>query len=204
MRRDPKGILEELRSKAEKCTGCGLCKTRANLVFGVGPANAEVMLVGEAPGFWEDQAGIPFVGAAGKNLNALLQEAGLKREEVYITNVVKARPPGNRDPTEEEIAACRPFLQGQISAIGPKLVVALGRIAAGELLGRPVAMSREHGSLVDCNYAGVNFKLFLTYHPAAGIYSGRTKMELQDDFRKLGGILKKLGISSVTKQPQGR
>jgi uracil-DNA glycosylase family 4 len=196
MRRDPEGILEELRSKAERCDRCELCKTRTNLVFGAGPASAEVMLVGEAPGFWEDQAGIPFVGAAGKNLNELLQEAGLRREEVYITNVVKSRPPGNRDPTEEEIAACRPFLQGQISAIRPKLIVALGRIAAGELLGRPVTMSREHGTLVDGSYAGVNFKLFLTYHPAAGIYSGRTKLELQDDFRKLGKILKSLGISS--------
>ncbi|MEM2907604.1 MAG: uracil-DNA glycosylase [Candidatus Hadarchaeales archaeon] len=201
MRRDPTDILEELRSKAQKCSRCELCKTRTNLVFGVGPASAEVMLIGEAPGFWEDQAGVPFVGAAGKNLNALLQEAGLKREEVYITNVVKARPPGNRDPTEEEIAACRPFLQGQISAIRPKLVVALGRIAAGELLGRPVTMSREHGTLVDCSYAGVDFKLFLTYHPAAGIYSGRTKLELQDDFRRLGEMLKSLRSSRTTKQP---
>jgi len=161
-------------------------------VFSDGPPAAEVMIVSEAPGFWEDQKGVPFVGAAGKNLNALLHEAGLKRGDVYICNILKCRPPGNRDPLPDEIEACRPFLEGQISTIKPNLVVALGRIAAGELLGKTVTMSKEHGSLLDCTYAGVNFKLFLTYHPAAAIYSGRTKLELQNDFRKLREILEKV------------
>lgn len=164
------------------------------MVFGVGPANTRVMIVSEAPGFYEDQQGVPFVGAAGKNLNTLLHEAGLERGDVYICNVLKCRPPRNRDPAPDEIEACRPFLEGQISAIKPKLVVALGRIAARTLLGRPVVMSKEHGSLVDCSYAGTSFKLFLTYHPAAGIYSGRTKLELQTDFRKLGEMLAQLKL----------
>ena len=190
MKGEAEKALLGLKLEAEKCKRCDLYKTRTNVVFGVGPATAKVVLVGEAPGFWEDKQGAPFVGAAGKNLDALLHEAGLRREDVYITNVVKSRPPGNRDPTDEEIEACRPFLEGQISAIKPKLVVALGRIAARELLGRPVTMSKEHGSLLDCTYAGVNFKLFLTYHPAAAIYSGRTKQELQANFLKLKQILK--------------
>jgi uracil-DNA glycosylase family 4 len=133
-------ILLDLTSRAEKCRRL---YEGTNLVFGVGPSSAKVILVGEAPGYQEDKEGIPFVGAAGKNLNALLDEAGLRRDEVYITNVVKVRPPGNRDPTDEEIEACRPFLEGQISAIKPKLVVALGRIAARELFGRPVTRSMD-------------------------------------------------------------
>jgi DNA polymerase len=187
MENEAEKILLRLKSKAEKCKRL---YDSANLVFGVGPATAKVILVGEAPGYQEDKQGAPFVGAAGKNLNKLLDGAGLRRDDVYITNVVKARPPGNRDPTDEEIEACRPFLEGEISAIKPKLVVALGRIAASELSGRPVTMSKEHGSLLDCGYASVNFKLFMTYHPAAAIYSGRMKLELQYDFRKLNRILR--------------
>jgi uracil-DNA glycosylase family 4 len=184
-------ILKELEAKAKDCRRCGLHKTRTNIVFGAGPADA-IMLVGESPGYWEDKLGVPFVGAAGKNLNSLLDEAGLRRDEVYITNVVKSRPPGNRNPTDEEIEECRPFLEGQIFAIKPKLLVALGRIAARELVGRPVTMSKEHGSLLDCDYAGVKFKLFLTYHPAAAIYSGRMKLELKNDFIKLRKVLVEL------------
>jgi len=192
MKNEAKKNLLSLRSEAEKCKRCGLYKTRKNVVFGVGPPTADVMIVSEAPGFFEDKSGVPFVGAAGKNLNALLFEAGLTREEVYIANTIKCRPPQNRDPLPDEVEACRPFLEGQISAIKPKLVVALGRIAAGELLGRTVTMGKEHGTLLDCIYAGTGFKLFLTYHPAAGIYSGRMKLELQADFKKLREVLKAL------------
>jgi len=181
--------LRKLEAKAKACRRCKLHKTRTNVVFSDGPPAAEIMIVSEAPGFWENQKGVPFVGAAGKNLNALLHEAGLKREDVYICNILKCRPPENRDPLPDEIEACRPFLEGQISTIKPKLVVALGRISARELLGRPVTMSKEHGSFLDCTYASENFKLFLTYHPAAAIYSGRTKQELQADFLKLGKML---------------
>ncbi len=185
-------ILGRLKAKAEKCKRCELHKTRTNVVFEAGPPTACVMVVSEAPGFWEDQKGVPFVGTAGKNLNVLLLEARLKREEIYIANCLKCRPPGNRDPSPDEIKACRPFLEGQISAIKPKLVIALGRIAAGELLGRSVSMGREHGTLLDCTCAGATFKLFLTYHPAAALYGAETKSKLQADFRKLESILKSL------------
>jgi uracil-DNA glycosylase family 4 len=185
--------LRQLEAEAKKCARCGLNRTRTNVVFGSGPPDAEIMLVGEGPGLMEDKSGLPFVGAAGKNLDALLQIAGLKRSHVYITNVVKDRPPGNRDPTDEEIEACRPFLEGQISAIKPKLIIALGRIAARTLLGRHVSMGEEHGMLFDCTYAGVRFKLFVTYHPAAALYSAEAKRKLRSDFEKLGEILKSVG-----------
>jgi len=184
--------LRKLEAKAKVCQRCRLHKTRTNVVFGDGPPTAEVMIVSEAPGFWEDQRGVPFVGAAGKNLNALLLEAGLRREEVYIANTLKCRPPGNRDPLPDEIEACRSFLEEQISTIKPKLVIALGRISAKELLGRYVVMGREHGALLDCTYASASFKLFLTYHPAAALYGAETKQRLQADFRKLGSVLKSL------------
>lgn len=184
--------LRQLEIEAEACKRCRLHKTRTNVVFGVGPATAEIMLVGEGPGFTEDQTKVPFSGAAGKHLNELLREAGLEREKVRITNVVLCRPPNNRDPFPDEIEVCRSFLEGQISAIKPKLVIALGRIAARELLGRYVVMGKEHGRLLDYTYAGASFKLFLTYHPAAALYGTKTKQRLQADSRKLRSILKSL------------
>jgi len=192
MKSEVEKALQEFRSEAETCQRCGLYKTRTNVVFGVGPATAKVMIVSEAPGAAEDQMGLPFVGAAGKNLDELLREAGLDRKNVYICNVLKCRPPGNRDPLPDEIEACRPFLVGQIYAVKPKLVIALGRISAKELLSRYVSMGREHGEQFDCTYAGTGFKLFLTYHPAAALYGAETKRRLQADFRKLGSVLKSL------------
>ncbi|MCJ7720426.1 MAG: uracil-DNA glycosylase [Candidatus Hadarchaeum sp.] len=192
MKSEAEKTLLSLKSEAEKCKRCGLYKTRTNVVFGIGPATAKVMLVGEAAGFFEDKQGVPFVGAAGKNLNALLREAGLKREDVYIGNVLKCRPPGNRPPLPDEIEACRPFLEGQISAVEPELVITLGRTAARALLGKNVVMGREHGTLLDCTYAGVKFKLFLTYHPAAALYGAEAKQKLQTDFKKLGQLISKM------------
>jgi len=188
MRMTKEEKLRQLEVEAKACKRCRLHESRTNVVFGVGPADAKIMLVGEAPGLMEDKRGLPFVGAAGKNLDMLLQTTGLKRENVYITNVVLSRPPQNRAPLPDEIEACRPFLEGKISIIQPKLVVALGRVAAGELLGRPVIMNKEHGTLLDCNYAGAKFKLFVTYHPAAALYGAEAKRKLQDDFKKLGQI----------------
>jgi len=184
--------LEELEEEAKKCKRCSLHRTRTNIVFGDGPPS-KIVFVGEAPGYWEDQQGKPFVGAAGKFLNSLLEVAGLKRDRVYICNTLKCRPPGNRDPLPEEIEACKPFLVGQLSFLKPELVVALGRISAGELLGREVSMTTEHGKLVNCTFAGMRFKLFLTFHPAAGLYSGSTKKLLISDFEKLGEVVKELG-----------
>ena len=183
--------LRRLEAEAKACESCRLHGTRTNVVFGSGPADAEMMLLGEAPGFTEDKTEIPFSGAAGKHLNDLLREIGLRREDVYVTNVVLCRPPQNRDPLPDEIEACHPFLEGHISAIKPKLVVVLGRIAARVLLGRYVSMGKEHGELLDCTYAGTSFKLFMTYHPAAAIYGAETKRKLQADFKKLEQILER-------------
>ena len=188
--------LRRLEAEAKVCQRCGLHKTRTNVVFGSGPADAKIMLLGEAPGFTEDKTEIPFSGAAGKHLNDLLREIGLRREELYVTNVALCRPPRNRDPLLDEIEACQRFLEGHISTIRPKLVVALGRIAARVLLGRYVSMGEEHGALLDCTYAGTSFKLFTTYHPAAAIYGVETKRKLRADFLKLKRILKTLGFKT--------
>jgi len=131
------------------------------------------------------------VGSAGKFLNELLQIARLRREEVYITNVTKCRPPENRDPFDDEIETCTTnYLQKQVAMIKPKLAVALGRIAARALLDRHVTMGREHGTLLNCTYASVKFKLYLTYHPAAALYGAEAKSALLADFKKLGQIVK--------------
>jgi len=191
VRKDEK--LCQLEAEAKACKRCSLHKTRTNVVFGSGPADAEIMLLGEGPGFTEDQTKIPFSGAAGKHLNNLLHEVGLRRENLYVTNVVLCRPPQNRAPLPDEIEACKRFLEGHISVIKPKFIVALGRTAAETLLGRFVSMGREHGALLDCTYAGVKFKLFLTYHPAAALYGAEAKKRLQMDFKKLGQLLKSMG-----------
>lgn len=175
------------------CTLCRLHRSRKNAVLGDGPLDAQVMFVGEGPGYNEDIHGKPFVGSSGKFLNELLQIAGLRREEVYITNVVKCRPPQNRDPADDEIETCTTnYLQKQVAMIKPKLVVALGRIAGRTLLGRYMVIGKEHGRLLDRTYASASFKLFLTYHPAAALYGAETKQRLQADFRKLGSVLKSL------------
>ena len=179
--------------KIKVCTLCELHRSRKNAVPGEGPLNAEILFCGEAPGYNESIQGKPFVGSAGKFLNELLKIAGLRREDVYVTNVCKCRPPKNRDPSDDEIETCTTnYLQKQISMIKPKLVVALGRIAARVLLGRYLVMGKEHGNLLDCTYAGTSFKLFITYHPAAALYGAGTKTKLQTDFGKLGQILKSM------------
>ncbi|MEA1905057.1 MAG: uracil-DNA glycosylase [Candidatus Hadarchaeota archaeon] len=198
--KDIKQTLEKLESEARACTRCELYKTRTNVAFGTGPPNADIMMVGEAAGYREDQLGAPFVGTAGKELDKLLKKADLSREDdVYITNVVKCRPPQNRDPTDEEIETCSPYLQKQIQLIKPKLIVTLGRFAARVLLGRPVSMGRSHGTLVDCSYGGWHGKLLISYHPAAALY-GTSRDLLEEDFRKLGKIVKKLDTLRVSQQ----
>lgn len=183
---------KNLERRIRVCTLCRLHRSRKNAVPGEGPLDAKIIFCGEAPGYNESIQGKPFVGSAGKFLNELLQIAGLRREEVFITNVVKCRPPENRDPADDEIETCTSnYLQKQIAMIKPKLVVTLGRISARALLGRYVTMGREHGKLLDCTYAGTDFKLFLTYHPAAALYGAEAKQRLQADFKKLGQLLKK-------------
>jgi len=190
MRMKKEDELRQLEIEAKTCKRCRLHKTRTNVVFGSGPANAEIMLLGEGPGFTEDQTKIPFSGAAGKYLDNILHEVGLRRENLYVTNVVLCRPPQNRAPLPDEIEACKHFLENHISVIRPKFIVALGRTATETLLGEPVIMGEEHGKLLERIYSGVKFKLFITYHPAAALYGSETKQKLKTDFKKLAQISK--------------
>lgn len=158
---DWQGLADAVRS----CTRCKLCKTRTNTVFGVGPVDAPLMVIGEGPGAEEDLRGEPFVGAAGKLLDGMLQSVGRARSSnVYIANVVKCRPPGNRDPEADEVAACRPYLDRQIELLRPKLIVALGRVAAQRLLGSTAPLSKLRG--VPQVYGAANTPVLVSYHPA--------------------------------------
>jgi uracil-DNA glycosylase family 4 len=154
--------LEEIRAEMGDCRRCKLYAGRTHLVFGEGDPNARLMFVGEAPGAEEDQQGLPFVGAAGQLLNNLLSKLGLRREEVYIANVLKSRPPNNRDPEPDEIAACLPFLEMQIRAIRPRVIVTLGRIAAHALLGTKEPLTRLRGHWQ--RYGDI--RVMPTFHPS--------------------------------------
>ena len=159
------GRLERLRAVAEEaqgCTACGLCETRQRVVFGAGDGEANLMFVGEGPGAQEDRQGLPFVGPAGQLLTKIIQAIDLRREDVYITNVVKCRPPNNRDPQPDETAACRSFLDRQIELIAPRVIVALGRVAAQLLLGTKTSLGRMRGTWHEAGGVPVR----VTYHPA--------------------------------------
>jgi len=179
---------DNLIEQIMNCRKCDLYKNRKNPVPGEGNKNADLMFIGEAPGAREDATGRPFVGAAGKLLTELIESIGLTRRDVYITNIVKCRPPGNRDPREEEINACLPYLLKQIKLIKPRIIVALGRHAGKtlfELSGlKWINMSRMHGRVFDASIEGVSFKLTVTYHPAAALYNPRLKGSLEKDFRE--------------------
>jgi uracil-DNA glycosylase family 4 len=154
--------LEEIREEMGKCRRCNLYRGAKSLVFGDGNPDADLMFIGEAPGAEEDQQGLPFVGAAGQLLNNLLSKLGLRRDEVYITNVVKSRPPDNRDPLPEEIEACLPFLEKQIRAIRPKVIVTLGRIAAHALLRTRAPITQLRGKWQQYG----DIRVMPTFHPS--------------------------------------
>jgi uracil-DNA glycosylase len=154
--------LEEIRAEMGDCRRCKLYAGRTRLVFGDGAANARLMFVGEAPGADEDKQGVPFVGAAGQLLNKMLSKLGLRREEVYIANILKSRPPGNRDPEADEIAACLPFLDKQIKAVRPRVIVTLGRIATHALLSTKVPLTRLRGQWQRYH----NIRVMPTFHPS--------------------------------------
>ncbi len=181
--------LEEIYREIRECRRCPLHKYRKNPVPGEGPVNARVMFVGEAPGKTEDETGRPFVGAAGKLLTSLLESIGLSRGMVYITNIVKCRPPGNRDPKDDEIEACIPFLWRQIKVIRPRIIVALGRHAARVLFEKAgirwVNMKAMHGRVFPGVIEGVSVKLVATYHPAAALYNPKLRSSLENDFRNV-------------------
>ena len=168
---------------------CPLKDVRTKLVFGAGNANADLMFVGEAPGANEDKQGLPFVGRAGQLLSGLLQEIGIERSDVFITNVICCRPPGNRDPLPEEIEACKPYLYKKIELIEPKVICTLGNFATKLLTGNPTGITKVHGRPQEREVAGRVLQLFPIFHPAAALRTDAIKQLLREDFAKLPELL---------------
>jgi DNA polymerase len=198
--------LDELAQLIKRCPDCDLSQTRTQAVPGDGPADAKVMFVGEAPGYYEDKSGSPFVGNAGKFLNELLASAGMSREEVFITNVVKCRPPQNRDPMKDEIDACDKWLNRQIEIIDPRVIVTLGRFSmakffAGESISKIHGQPRKVGGRT----------IVPMFHPAAALHQERFRSLIVDDFKRLAGILEAVdreqaeaGTAAAQAPEQGR
>ncbi|MBN2168801.1 MAG: uracil-DNA glycosylase [Actinobacteria bacterium] len=179
--------LVELRQSLGVCTKCGLHQGRTNIVFGAGDENADLLFVGEGPGRVEDAKGLPFVGPAGKLLDELLQSINLSRSQVYITNVVKCRPPGNRDPIPDEIEKCNRYLVKQIELIKPRILCALGRVAAGVILQKNVQITKLHGQKVE----GPGYFIVPALHPAAALRSSQSMAMIREDFENLRKYLDK-------------
>jgi DNA polymerase len=186
---DPAVALRALEESLRDCDLCGLCSGRTQVVFGVGSARAELLFVGEGPGFHEDKQGEPFVGAAGKLLNSLLGQIGLTRADIYIANVVKCRPPENRDPAEDEIKACSQHLMQQIAIIRPRVICTLGRFATRLLTGTELSMTAVHGKAKPIELGGVESIVFPVFHPAAALYAPANRVVLEEDFAKLRHLL---------------
>ena len=182
-------LLEELRAECLNCKNCKLCETRTNVVFGVGNPNANVLFIGEVPGENEDLQGKPFVGRGGMLLDKMLAVVELSREKnIYIGNMVKCRPPKNRDPEEEEVAACRPWLQKQIELIDPKIIVCLGRVAAIRFIDPNFKVTKEHGQFIE-----KDGRLVMgTFHPAALLRNPNQKPAAMEDFFALQKKIKEI------------
>ncbi len=206
---DVAGELRAIREDIGDCTRCRLCKGRKNIVFGTGNIHADLMFVGEGPGADEDEQGLPFVGRAGQLLNNMIGAMGLRREDVYIANVVKCRPPGNRTPERDECETCLPFLLRQVAAIRPKVIVALGATAAKNLLAINSPMAELRGRWYDfrvnvnsqgCPDAnGPTVKLAVTYHPAFLLRDPRQKKETWKDLQM---VMKYLGLKPPSKSAE--
>ena len=181
--------LREYSEQTASCTRCALAEGRTQVVFGSGSPDADLMFVGEAPGFHEDQQGVPFVGQAGKLLDRLLEGIALTRADVFVANVFKCRPPGNRDPLPEEIASCEPHLFRQIEIIEPKLVATLGNFATKLLSGRPAGITRVHGQEQEVTLGARTVLLYPIYHPAAALYTPSMLKVLEEDFARIPALL---------------
>ena len=181
--------LEQFAAQVAGCTRCRLAQTRTQVVFGVGNHAADLMFVGEAPGFHEDKQGFPFVGQAGKLLDRLLGGIGLSRADVYIANVLKCRPPGNRDPVPDEIQSCEPHLFRQIELIEPKVVATLGNFSTKLLSGKQTGITRVHGQPQEVTLGGRQVLLYPLYHPAAALYTPSMLNVLQEDFARIPELL---------------
>lgn len=188
--------LTDLYTEIARCTRCTLSQSRMNTVPGEGPENADVMFIGEAPGFHENQQGRPFVGAAGKFLEELLASIDLRREDVYICNVIKCRPPGNRDPLSEEIEACRPFLDRQIELVRPKIIITLGRHSMARYFPN-ATISQIHGR--PRKMGGVIY--YPMYHPAAALHQPRYRADIERDMLKIPQLLAEIDHMNDDEKP---
>jgi DNA polymerase len=189
--------LEKISSEIEGCQACGLHFSRSHVVPGKGPVDAKVMFIGEGPGFHEDQQGQPFVGAAGKFLDELLVMIGLQRDDVYITNVVKCRPPGNRDPRSDEIKACRNYLDRQIALIRPKIIITLGRFSMARYFPN-AKISQIHGQARKID--GILY--YPMYHPAAALHQPSLRPTIEDDMAKVPDLIARIDDFADTKPQQ--
>jgi DNA polymerase len=185
----------ELESVVSVCGACELSRSRRQTVFGVGHREADWMVVGEAPGAEEDRLGAPFVGRAGKLLDKMLSAIGLARDSVFVTNILKCRPPGNRDPKAEEMACCRPFLERQIALVAPKVILAVGRISAQNLLQRDLAVGRLRGSVH--RFGPNNIPLVVTYHPAYLLRRPEEKWKAWEDLKLARGVIASRGSAAA-------
>jgi DNA polymerase len=189
----PEQRREALKAVFEKARGCVRCPelaaTRKNVVFGAGNANAELMFVGEAPGASEDAQGVPFVGRAGKLLETLLNEIGIERKDVFIANVLKCRPPGNRDPLPVEIENCHEYLYRQVELIQPRVICSLGNFSTKLLRGDPTGITRLHGQPQELTLGRRTVRLYPIFHPAAALYTPRMLDTLREDFSRLPELL---------------
>jgi uracil-DNA glycosylase len=191
--------LEAYALSVAGCTRCRLAQSRTQVVFGSGNPRAELMFVGEAPGFHEDKQGLPFVGQAGKLLEKLLGGIGMSRQDVFIANVLKCRPPGNRDPQPDEIEACESHLFRQIELIEPAVVATLGNFATKLLSGRPLGITRVHGQEQETTLGGRSVLLYPLYHPAAALYTPAMLKVLESDFARIPQLL---GRALVPPEPE--
>lgn len=191
-KQEKRKVLIGLMNKMKVDESLPLREGSTNLVFGEGNVDTKVLFIGEGPGHWEDLKARPFVGNAGMLLNKLLESIGLKREEVFITNVVHHRPPQNRDPLPEEIAAYQPYLDKIIEVVDPKVIVTLGRYSMGKFL-PGVTISRVHGKSEVRNWNGSDITIVPMYHPAAALRNGNVKQQLESDFKVIPKVLKEIG-----------
>jgi len=189
--------LNKIAEEIKNCQRCSLYRGATQAVPGEGNPEAKVVFIGEAPGFHEDQRGVPFCGAAGRLLDFLLSKAGVKREEVFVTNVLKHRPPGNRDPLPNEINACASFLDRQLAVIKPRVIVTLGRFSMAKFLPQ-ARISQAHGQPRFVEFQGRELIVVPMYHPAAALRNGKIKEEEERDFERLGEFLKKLNGNQKT------
>src|SRR4051794_6726817 len=181
--------LVEVYNQASICERCPLSETRSRVVFGAGNADADLMFVGEAPGAEEDRQGLPFVGRAGGFLTELLEGIGLRREDVFIANVLKCRPPGNRDPQPEEIDSCRPYLEQQVQLIQPQVICTLGNFATKLLTANPTGITKVRGTPQEQMIGGRHLFMLPLFHPAAGLRTPRVAEQLREDFRQIPDLV---------------